>query len=70
MVVCAVSISPLPGISLPGFASRHAAERFHRNTEKLCYQSQFLIGLAVLSIENVHFLPAIIVKEKTTFPRI
>src|SRR5215216_4615265 len=52
MVVCAVSISPLPGLTLPSFASRHAAEWFHRSTAKLCYQSQFLIGLAVLSIEN------------------
>ena len=44
MVVCAVSISPLPGLTFPGFASRHAAEWFHRSTEKLCYQSQFLIA--------------------------
>jgi ribosomal protein S12 methylthiotransferase accessory factor YcaO len=26
MVVCAVSISPLPGLTFPGFASRYAAE--------------------------------------------
>ena len=35
-----VPIIPLPGITLPGFASRHAAEWFHRSTETLCYQSQ------------------------------
>jgi hypothetical protein len=67
MVVCAVSISPLPGLTLPSFASRHASEWFHRSTAKLCYQSQFLIGLAVLSIENARFLLAILVEEKTTF---
>lgn len=42
MVVCAVSRIPLPGISLSGFASGHAAEWFHRRTEKLWYQSQLL----------------------------
>jgi hypothetical protein len=31
-----VPIIPLPGITLPGFASRHAAEWFHRSTETLC----------------------------------
>ena len=35
-------IIPLPGISPPDFASRHAAEWVHIRTEKLCYQSQLL----------------------------
>ena len=37
-----VPIIRLPGITLAGFASRHAAERIHISTEKLCYQSQLL----------------------------
>ena len=36
----AVPIIPLPGLTLPGFASRHAAEWFPIRTEKPCYQSQ------------------------------
>jgi hypothetical protein len=36
----AVPIIPLPGITLSGFASRHAAAWFHMRTEKLGYQSQ------------------------------
>jgi hypothetical protein len=51
----AVLIIPLPGIRLLVSASRHAAEWFHISTEKLCYQSQFLIGLAELSILNAVF---------------
>ena len=70
MVVCAVSISPLPGLTLPGFASRHAAEWFHRSTEKLWYQSQFLIGLAVLSIENALLYPQISAGEIPVFLRL
>ena len=42
-VPSAVPISPLPGISLAGFASRHVAEWFHRSPEKRCCQSQFLM---------------------------
>jgi hypothetical protein len=41
-VPSAVPIIPLSGITLPGFASRPAAEWFHISTEKLCYQSQLL----------------------------
>jgi hypothetical protein len=40
MVVCVVSIIPLPGITLPSFASRHVAAWFHIRQTKLCYQSQ------------------------------
>ena len=34
---CAVPIIPLPGISLPGFASGHGGEWFHRMEKTLCY---------------------------------
>jgi len=54
-VPAAVLIIPLPGISFSNFASRHAAAWVHISTEKLCYQSQFLIGLAKLSILNGYF---------------
>jgi hypothetical protein len=66
---CVVPIIPLPGIRLANFASRRAAEWFHIRTEKLCYQSQFPIGLSELSIENVRFLLTILVKEKTSIFR-
>jgi hypothetical protein len=35
-----VPIIPLPGITLPDFASRHAAAWFHISPEKRCYQTQ------------------------------
>jgi hypothetical protein len=53
----AVPIIPLPGITLASFASEHAAEWFHISTEKLCYQSQFLIGSSSLSVLNTRFPP-------------
>jgi hypothetical protein len=37
-----VPIIPLLGITLPGFASRHAAKWFYISTEELCSQSQLL----------------------------
>jgi hypothetical protein len=37
---CVVPIIPLPGTTLPGFASRHVEQWFHISTQKLCYQSQ------------------------------
>ena len=60
--------APWPSrIRLPGFASRHAAEGFHISTAKLCYQSQFLRGLAELSIQNVHFSPPYLVEGNHLF---
>jgi hypothetical protein len=63
----AVLIIPLPGIRLLVSASRHAAEWFHISTEKLCYQSQFLIGLAELSILNASFHRQLLAGEIAVF---
>ena len=46
--VLAVQIIPLPGITLPGFASRHAAEWFHIRQKKRCYRSRFSQRLKTL----------------------
>jgi hypothetical protein len=50
---CAVPIIPLPGTTLPSFASRHAAEWFHRSTDKLWYQSQFLASIMAPATPSV-----------------
>jgi len=39
---CAVLIIPLPGTSLPGFASRHGRAWFQRIRKKVCYRNQFV----------------------------
>src|ERR687884_343872 len=51
-------IIPLYSISLPGFASRHAAEWFHRSTENLCFKANCFLfrELAELSILNRRFI--------------
>jgi hypothetical protein len=77
-----IPIIPLAGIALPGFASRHVAEWFHRRTETLCYQSQLFTlqrvrriiyikwrfsSLPKCIVNTSRFPPAIVVKEKTSF---
>src|SRR5262249_959682 len=45
---CVVPIIPLPGISLPGFASRHAKEWFHIRQKKRWYRNRFSQCLKIL----------------------
>src|SRR6516165_8975196 len=43
-----VPIIPLPGISLSAFASRHAADWFHRRQKTRCYRNHFSQRLKIL----------------------
>jgi hypothetical protein len=48
---CVVPIIPLPGISLPRFASRHVGLWFHIRHKKRCYRNRFSQRL-----KNLRFL--------------